>query len=467
MRDLRLATVLISGGLLLFAGCGSSGSSVDAGSETGGHAGAGSGGKIGTGGTGGTAGTHGGTGGAVGATGGTGGVAGATSGTGGAVGATGGAGGAAGEHGGTGGATGGAGGAAGGHAGTGGVAGATGGAGGAAGGHAGAGGAAGATGGVGGAGGAAGATGGVGGAAGATGGVGGAAGAAGGAGGHAGTGGAAGGAGGMAQSAAAARGQYLVTDVLGCTGCHTPTGGALLSGTDCFIKSGTTGCLSSANLTNDPSGLMNLTDQQIKDAFTLGMEPGAPTKYLFSNMPYYQFTPLTSADVDAIVAYLRTVPGVSHTVQAATAPFDVRPTTPDWTAVNPANLPAGGTATGPANGKYLATLTCATCHTVNATGSPTHIDATKAFQGGKLVTATVNGTAKMVQTSNLTPDSTGLMNWDVSQVATAITAGKDNTGATICGMRALANMTASDAVDIGTYLLSIPAVANTITMTCQ
>jgi hypothetical protein len=34
-------------------------------------------------------------------------------------------------------------------------------------------------------------------------------------------------------------------------------------------------------------------------------------------------------------------------------------------------------------------------------------------------------------------------------------------------MRALANMTASDAIDIGTYLLSIPAVANAITMTCQ
>jgi hypothetical protein len=34
-------------------------------------------------------------------------------------------------------------------------------------------------------------------------------------------------------------------------------------------------------------------------------------------------------------------------------------------------------------------------------------------------------------------------------------------------MRALANMTTSDATDIGTYLLAIPAVANTITMTCQ
>jgi mono/diheme cytochrome c family protein len=265
----------------------------------------------------------------------------------------------------------------------------------------------------------------------------------------------------------AARGQYLVNNVLGCSGCHTPQGGAFLSGTDCFVKSGTTGCLSSANLTNDPSGLMNLTDQQIKDAFTKGMDPDEAGKFLFSNMPYYQFANLTDADANAIVAYLRTVPGVSHTVQAATAPFDVQPSAADWAPVDPTLLPAAGAASGPTNGKYLATLACVTCHTVNATGTPTHIDAAKAFQGGKVVTATVSGTSKSVQTSNLTPDATGLMSWNVSQVAAAITTAKDKNGATICGMRALANMTSSDAIDIGTYLLGIPAVANAITMTCQ
>ena len=113
----------------------------------------------------------------------------------------------------------------------------------------------------------------------------------------------------------------------------------MLSGTDCFVKSGTTGCLSSANLTNDPSGLMNLTNQQIKDAFTKGIDPDAPTKFLFSNMPYYQFANLTDADANAIVAYLRTVPGVSHTVQAATAPFDVQPSAADWAPVDPTALP--------------------------------------------------------------------------------------------------------------------------------
>ncbi len=472
MRRLTVAAVLLSTGCMLTAGCGSGPSSNGTGG-TGGHAGSAGGatGSAGKGGTGGSAGGAG-TGGSGGATGGAGGSIGGGGGSGGAAGgaagATGGSNGGAGS-GGRGGAAGGGG--TGGQAGAAGTGGATGGAGGT-GGAAGSGGRGG-TGGAGGQAGSAGAGGaGTGGSGGATGGSGGATGGSGGAagtgGGAAGTGGGAGAGGtGGAQDPVAARGQYLVNNVLGCPGCHTPQGGAFLSGTDCFAKSGATGCLSSANLTNDPTGLMNLTNQQIKDAFTKGIDPDEPTKYLFANMPYYQFANLSDADANAIVAYLRTVPGVSRTVQANTAPFDVQPSAPEWAPVDPATLPPAGGAAGPANGKYLATLACATCHTANATGTPTHIDATKAFQGGKIVTTTVNGTSKMVQTSNLTPDATGLMTWNVSQIATAITTAKDKNGATICGMRALANMTTSDAIDIGSYLLGIPAVANTITMTCQ
>ena len=452
MRRLNVATGLLSIGLIV--------SACSSGSDT-----------TGTGGSGGGAGHTGGNGGAA-HTGGASGGGGATH-TGGV-----GGGGVAGTSGvaGAGGA-GGTGGAAGtGVAGAGGAAGVGGGGGSNNGGHAGGGSSGGGT-----------AGGGAGGAAGAAGG------AAGGAGGAA---GAAGGAGGAALTTQQMRGQYLVNSVLGCQGCHTPQGGAQLSGVDCFVKTapattgaagvggngaagvgggnggaggaGVTPCLSSANLTNDATGLKNLTDQKIKDAFTKGMDPDETGKFLFATMPYYQFGNLSSDDADAIVAYLRTVPGVSHTVQANTAPYDVQPSAPEWAAVDPTALPAAGSTTGAANGKYLATLACATCHTVTLSGAnPLHIDATKAFQGGKLVNTTVSGTAKTVQSSNLTPDATGIMGWTAAQVATAITTAKDNTGATICGMRALANMTSGDATDIGSYLLGIPPVANAITMTCQ
>jgi mono/diheme cytochrome c family protein len=186
-------------------------------------------------------------------------------------------------------------------------------------------------------------------------------------------------------------------------------------------------------------------------------------------MPYYQFKNLSDSDANAIVAFLRTVPGVNRTVTANTAPYDVQPTAPEWQAVVPTDLPASSAASGPTNGKYLATLACATCHTVEVTGAtPRRIDATKAFQGGKVVTATVGGTSKMLQSANLTPDATGLMTWNTSQVANTILTAKGKDGTTaLCGMRALANMAASDASDIATYLLSIPPVTNARTMTCQ
>ena len=285
--------------------------------------------------------------------------------------------------------------------------------------------------------------------------------AAGGGGGHA-----AGGAGG-ATDPVLARGEYLVKSVLGCVGCHTPSGGASLSGTDCFVNSNGS-CLSSANLTNDDTGIKNFTKQQIEDAFRLGKYPNDPTKYLFANMPYYQFTNVSDSDADAIVAYLRTVPAVSHTVQANTAPYNTRPTSPENAAVSPNALPAASPVAGPTNGKYLATLVCVTCHTVDlANSTPKLIDASKAFQGGRIVTTTVNNATKMLQSANLTPDGTGLMSWNVTQVANAITTAKDKNSVALCGMRALANMTPSDATDIASYLLSIPPVANTITMTCQ
>jgi hypothetical protein len=321
------------------------------------------------------------------------------------------------------------------------------------------------------------------------------------------------------------RGQYLVKNVLGCSGCHTPqlaAGGAdnskFLAGVACFAKDSGGGCLNSANLTSDATGLKNLTDQQIKDAFTTGIYPlsgDAGTQYLFAQMPYYQFAFLNSADADAIVAFLRTVAAVPTptTTAADSGTFATRPTAPQWTTPSLAALPSpptpdGGTDAGAdaaateggtdgaataseSNGKYLAALLCSTCHTVNTgTTSPLQIDPTKAFEGGKLTTVTVTvpadgGTdaaadggsdageagatmseSKQIESANLTPDTTGLAGWTAPQIDTAITTAKDNMGRSICGMRALSGLTASDTMDIANYLQAIPPVMNTIAPTC-
>ena len=327
------------------------------------------------------------------------------------------------------------------------------------------------------------------------------------------------------------RGQYLVKSVLGCPGCHTPqlaNGGGpdntkFLAGVACFSKGATAAdCLNSANLTNDATGLKNLTDQQIKDAFTAGIYPLSPdagTEYLFAQMPYYQFAFLTSADADAIVAFLRTVTAVP--TPTTTAPnggtFATRPTAAQWATPSLAALPSpatpdagatdaatdaaatdaaatadgGGATASQSNGKYLAALLCSTCHTVNtAATAPLEIDVTKAFEGGKTATVTVTvpadgGTdaaadggadagdaaatmteSKQIESANLTPDTTGLSTWTAAQIDTAVTTAKDNEGRAICGMRAFSGLTASDTMDIANYLQAIPAVANTIAPTC-
>ncbi|HEX3849712.1 MAG TPA: c-type cytochrome [Polyangiaceae bacterium] len=287
----------------------------------------------------------------------------------------------------------------------------------------------------------------------------------------------------------AARGEYLVKNVLGCTGCHTPqlAGGAgpdmtkFLSGVECFAKDPTTmGCLNSANLTNDDTGLKKKTDQQIKDAFTKGLDPDAPTpgsEYLFAQMPYYQFANLSDDDANAIVAYLRTVPPVVHASENG-APFDKQPAAAQWTPVVPANLPAPvnaapADAASAANGKYLATLACSTCHTANTSAtSPLQLDASKGFQGGKEFTTSVMvnnvPTSKKIQSANLTPDATGLKDWTLAQIATAIKTAKDDKSVALCSpMRGLPNITDQDAMDIAVYLKAIAPVANARTEMCQ
>jgi cytochrome c551/c552 len=291
-------------------------------------------------------------------------------------------------------------------------------------------------------------------------------------------------------SGPAARGQYLVRNVLGCVSCHTPQlagGGGVdnskfLAGNDCFAKDSAGGCLASANLTNDDTGLRNLSDTQIKDALRKGLDPepsaDGGVQYLFAQMPYYQFANLSDDDANAIVAYLRTVPAVAHESKN-TGTFATQPGSAQWAPVAPSALPNAaaldGGAASVANGKYLATLACVTCHTVNTSATaPLQLDATKAFQGGKKYNTTLAGpdggsVTKEIQSSNLTPDTTGLKGWTAAQIVTAIKAGQDEAGRTICSpMRPLPNISTQDATDIANYLLGIPAVPNPgITETCE
>jgi len=123
-----------------------------------------------------------------------------------------------------------------------------------------------------------------------------------------------------ADEAQIARGRYLVT-ISGCSDCHTP--GALLGapdmqrylgGSDVGFAVPGAGVFVGANLTSDKdTGLGAWTDEQIVTAIRVGKTPDE--RQLSPVMPYPALSHLTDADALAIVAFLRSLPPVSHKVR--------------------------------------------------------------------------------------------------------------------------------------------------------
>ena len=115
------------------------------------------------------------------------------------------------------------------------------------------------------------------------------------------------------------RGEHLV-DSLGCVLCHSPVDdrrrlmpGMRLAG-GMLIRIEPFGDFPTGNLTSDKeTGLGNWTDDEIKGVVTKGtLRDG--TRLLPFPMDWASFATMKSTDIDAIVAYLRTVPPVSNKV---------------------------------------------------------------------------------------------------------------------------------------------------------
>ena len=121
-----------------------------------------------------------------------------------------------------------------------------------------------------------------------------------------------------AQSAVA-RGKYLVT-FGSCTDCHTPGSffgkpdmARFLGGSDVGFAIPGLGVFVGPNLTPDKqTGLGNWTDDQIVTALTTGQTPDG--RILAPAMPWHAYASLTKSDALAIVAYLKSLPPVSHKV---------------------------------------------------------------------------------------------------------------------------------------------------------
>jgi mono/diheme cytochrome c family protein len=123
-----------------------------------------------------------------------------------------------------------------------------------------------------------------------------------------------------------ARGKYLVT-IVGCSDCHTP--GSFLGKPDMQQYLGGSdvgfampnGVFVAPNLTPDKeTGPGNWTTEQIVLAITEGERPDK--RVLAPIMPYDELSTLTRSDVLAIIAYLRSLPPLSHKVPGQFGPND-------------------------------------------------------------------------------------------------------------------------------------------------
>ena len=127
------------------------------------------------------------------------------------------------------------------------------------------------------------------------------------------------------------KGRYLVV-VLGCGACHTngafegaPDMDKALAGSQTGIawtnplETEHPGVVFPSNITPDEqTGIGLLTDAQIANAIRAGT--AGHGKRRLRTMPWQGYSWLTDDDVDAIIAYLRSIPAVEHRVPAAVPP---------------------------------------------------------------------------------------------------------------------------------------------------
>ena len=208
------------------------------------------------------------------------------------------------------------------------------------------------------------------------------------------------------------RGRYLANNVSVCIDCHSERDwskfsgplkeGSFGKGGDIFDESmGLPGILYAKNIT--PSNLGDWTDGEIYHTITTGItKNGNP---MFPLMPYVQYRYMDPEDVKAIIAYLRTLEPIEHTVPESSLNFPVNlivRTIPQ--PAEPMDRPSPDDVL--AYGKYMTTIAvCSECHTPKEQGAPIE----GMYMAGGFEFGMPGGT---VRSSNITPDErTGIGTW--------------------------------------------------------
>jgi mono/diheme cytochrome c family protein len=257
------------------------------------------------------------------------------------------------------------------------------------------------------------------------------------------------------------RGTYLMRSIVACGNCHTPQGPdgpvpgmELAGGLDVSLPGSVA---YASNITPDPeTGIGNWTDAEIITAIREGRRPDG--SLIGPPMPIGMYRGLSDGDVQAIVAYLRSVPPVRNAVPKSRYDFPLPP------AYGPpvVSVPEPDRGDPVAYGAYLAGPAghCMECHT--PFGEAGFDYANRLGAGG----LEIPGPWGVSVTANITPHPTdGIGQWTDEQIKTAITTGVRPDGNHLMPPMAFAyyaNIRGADLDAIIAYLRSLEPKESTV-----
>lgn len=251
------------------------------------------------------------------------------------------------------------------------------------------------------------------------------------------------------------RGSYLVNTIMTCGNCHTPKGpnGDI---TDMAFSGGLSWDeppfkVTAPNITQDKeTGIGNWTDADIKKLMRTSIRPNGVQ--IAAIMPTGFYGIITDSDMDAIVAYLRTIKPINHTVPAPVYRF----------AAPPQMFPGAEKPYTEAmladpmkRGFYLATIGhCMECHTPMIKGQRDF--ATQLGRGG----FEFPGPWGVSVSRNITSSKTkGVGSWSDAELKRAITQGIERGGTKLkppMGYGYYAHMTDVDLDAVIAWLRTVP-----------
>src|SRR5262245_7265246 len=262
-----------------------------------------------------------------------------------------------------------------------------------------------------------------------------------------------------------ARGKYIFGAAGGC-GCHTEKGQPVNAGGRRY--DGPFGSVHATNITPDvKTGIGGWTDAQIVEAIRSGRRPNG--ERLIPVHPYPTFNGMAEPDLNALVAYLRTLALVNrpNKPKKIAVPLFESVFLPTWLAAfSPRETPPATAPTaGVARGEYLvrAVSHCGECHTPRGM--------TQAVDNSRFLAGNARGPENSV-VPNITPDkATGIGAWSEEDLAEYLATGNKPDGDVASGLMeeviygttaGYKDLSKADRLAIARYLKSIPPIQNKI-----